>query len=94
MLAEAPKHGVILLDLAAKPSLCESGILEASVLPRLAGSLCSARRDDLLLSIEASHPAQLGFSQPLPLLMLDCNQMGLPNSRKHAISVERACGAV
>ena len=27
------------------------------------GSFRSARRDDLLLSIEASHPAQLGFSQ-------------------------------
>ena len=43
MLAEAPKHGVILLDLAAKPSLCESGILAASALPRLAASAAVAR---------------------------------------------------
>ena len=43
MLAEAPKHGVILLDLAAKPSLYESGILAASVLPRLAASAAVAR---------------------------------------------------
>jgi hypothetical protein len=49
--------------------------------------------------IEASHPVQLGFS--LPLLTLDCTlQPNEPHSRKyfkrwqHAISAERACGAV
>ena len=34
----AAQRGAISLDLAAKPSLCESGILAASALPRLAAS--------------------------------------------------------